>query len=108
MYVLRFQAVSPNIALYRGVLSVPAHTLFAVSMGYYLSRAKYTFDPVLKKRYFRKSLTVPVVLHGIYDFILFVGTPTMLAIFIPYVIYMWINGIKKLKVFAKMSKDSHT
>lgn len=108
MYVFAFRAVSPNIALYRGLLSVPAHTLFAVSMGYYLSLAKYSFDQNHARRYYRKSLLVPVMLHGIYDFILFVGTPLMLLIFIPYVIFMWINGLKKLRKFVKMSKDNHS
>lgn len=108
LYVFSYQAASPNIALYRGLLSVPAHTLFAISMGYYLSLAKYSVDPVLAKRYSRKSLLVPIMMHGIYDFILFVGTPLMLLIFVPYIIFMWINGIKKLKKFVKLSKMNHS
>ncbi len=107
MYVFSYQAVSPNIALYRGLLSVPAHTLFAVSMGYFLSLAKYSTDLAVSRRYYRKSLWVPVLLHGTYDFILFTGTPLMLMIFIPFFIYMWINGIKKLKQFAQLSKASN-
>ena len=106
MYVFSYQSTSPNIALYRGLLSVPAHTLFGISMGYYLSLAKYTQDFVKKKKYMTLSIVIPVLFHGMYDFILFVGTPIMLLAFIPFVIYMWINGIKKLRKFRKLSKTS--
>jgi RsiW-degrading membrane proteinase PrsW (M82 family) len=108
LYVLSYQAVSPNIALYRGLLSVPAHTFFGVSMGYFLSLSKYSIDPASKRRYYRLSLLVPVMLHGAYDFILFVGTPIMLLVFVPFIIYMWVSGIKKLRKFAKLSKLNHT
>ena len=107
MYVFSYQAISPNIALFRGLLSVPAHTFFGVSMGYYLSLAKYEQDFIKRKRYLTLSVVIPVLFHGTYDFILFVGTPIMLLIFIPFVIYMWINGIKKLRKFSKLSKTNN-
>lgn len=107
MYVFSYQSIAPNIALFRGLLSVPAHTFFGVSMGYYLSLAKYEQDFIKRKRYLTLSVVIPVLFHGTYDFILFVGTPIMLLIFIPFVIYMWINGIKKLRKFSKLSKTSN-
>jgi len=108
MYVFSRYVTSPNIALYRGLLSVPAHALFGVSMGYFMSLAKYSTDTVAAKRYRSKSLWVPVLLHGIYDFILFTGSPYMLFVFIPFVIYMWVAGIKKLKQFAAISKANNS
>ena len=107
MYVFQYSAMSPNIALYRGILSVPAHTLFGVSMGYFMSLAKYATDSNAAARYRTRSLWVPVFFHGVYDFILFMGTPIFLLIFIPFVIYMWVNGIKKLKQFAVISKANN-
>ena len=107
MYVFSYSAVSPNIALYRGILSVPAHTLFGVSMGYFMSLAKYAADPNAAARYKSRSLWVPVFFHGVYDFILFMGSPLLLLVFIPFVIYMWVNGIKKLKQFAVISKANN-
>ncbi len=104
MYVVGNYAVSPNIALYRGILSVPGHALFGVSMGYFMSLAKYATNRAVSARYMRRSLIVPIFLHGVYDFILFVQTPLLLLLFIPFVIYMWVNGIKKLKQFAAISK----
>ena len=108
LYVFSFQAVSPSIALYRGLLSVPAHALFGVSMGYFMSLAKFSTDAVTSKRYYRKSLWVPVLLHGVFDLILFLDIPLLLIlVFIPFVIYMWVSGIKKLKQFAVLSKASN-
>ncbi len=107
LYIVSYQAVSPNIALYRGLLSVPAHTFFGVSMGYYLSLSKYAIDPAQKRKYYKMSLIIPVLLHGMYNFILFVGTPLMLLVFVPFIIYMWVSGIKKLNKFAKLSKVNH-
>ena len=107
MYVVSNYAVSPNIAFYRGILSVPGHALFGVSMGYFLSLAKYATDRAASRRYMRRSLLVPIFFHGVYDFMLFVQSPLLLLLFIPFVIYMWVNGIKKLKQFAVISKANN-
>ncbi len=107
-YVFTHYAASPNIALYRGLLSVPAHALFGVSMGYFLSLSKYAQNPAASKRFYWRSLWIPVLFHGIYDFILFIGNPLPLLIFFPFVIYMWVNGIKKLRRFAQLSKAENT
>ena len=104
MYVLVYQSTSPSIAFFRGILSVPGHALFGVAMGYFLSMAKYASDPVTAKRYYRRSLWIPVLFHGIYDFILFSQMALLLLLFLPFVIYMWIYGIKKLKQFSAISK----
>lgn len=44
MYVVSGYDADPYIGLYRGILSVPAHMLFAITMGYYLSLAKFSPD----------------------------------------------------------------
>jgi RsiW-degrading membrane proteinase PrsW (M82 family) len=108
LYVLTKYVTSPNIALFRGVLSVPAHALFGISMGYFMSLAKYSTNPIASKRYYRRSLWIPVFFHGIYDFILFTGIPLLLIVFVGFVVYLWINGIKKLKRFAQLSKASNS
>ena len=109
MYVVGNYAVSPNIALYRGILSVPGHALFGVSMGYFMSLAKYATDRAVSARYMRRSLLVPIFFHGVYDFMLFVQTPLLLLLFIPFVIYMWVNGNQKIKAIradiASQSQD---
>lgn len=105
MYVVFRFSANPYIGLYRGVLSVPAHMLFAVTMGYYLSLAKFSSDKKVFKKYLNKALFVPVILHGIFDFILMANIPILMTIFIPYVIYLWIVNLRKLNEYYKESKS---
>jgi len=104
MYVVFRFSSNPYIGLYRGILSVPAHMLFAVTMGYYLSLAKYSNDKKEFKKYLNKSLLVPVILHGIFDFILMANIPILMTIFIPYIIFLWIVNLRKLNEYYKESK----
>lgn len=105
MYVVfRFPDVE-SLGLYRAVLSVPAHMLFAVTMGYYLSLAKFAATPEQHRRFLSKSLTVPVILHGIFDFVLMSEMGLLMLLFIPFVIYMWVTNLKKLNVYYRDSKD---
>lgn len=101
--VFRFGA-NPYVGISRGILSVPAHMLFAITMGYYLSLAKFCTDNRLCRFYYRKSLTVPLILHGIFDFLLMVNQGIMLLLFIPFVIYLWAVNLRKLNEYYKESK----
>ncbi len=104
---IAFQSETVNgIALMRGLLAVPAHMLFAVTMGYFLAMAKFATTPALKKEYMRKSLIHPIILHGLYNFILMINI-SFLFIFIPYVVVLWVINIKKIRAFYRLSKQAH-
>jgi len=103
-YVLQYSASNPSIWITRALLSVPAHMLLGVTMGYYLSMAKFCMDPTKCKRYMRKSLIVPVILHGTFDFILTSQIPVLFLLFIPFVVYLWISSFKKLNIYYQESK----
>jgi RsiW-degrading membrane proteinase PrsW (M82 family) len=49
--------------------SVPAHTAFAMIMGYFAGLAK--FRPDKESFYLLSGLTGAIVLHGLYDFFIF-------------------------------------
>lgn len=105
MYVVfRFSDVV-SVGLYRALLSVPAHMLFAITMGYYMSLAKFAATPEQSRYFLKKSLTVPVILHGIFDFILMSGIELLMLLFIPFVIYLWVANLKKLNVYYNDSKN---
>lgn len=105
MYVVfRFSDVE-SVGLYRAVLSVPAHMLFAITMGYYLSLAKFCTDRFKKNMYYSKSLTIPMILHGTFNFILMSNNSFLMLIFIPYVIYMWKINLQKLNQYYNESKE---
>ncbi|MBP3762315.1 MAG: PrsW family intramembrane metalloprotease [Bacteroidales bacterium] len=102
-------------ALMRGLLAVPAHFLFAVTMGYHLSLAK--FDPSDRSRHLFHALFYPLLLHGTYDALLMVGeglgdTPGGLAVrgvlmvaFIVFDVQMWRWGIRRIKRMQERSQE---
>ena len=88
-------------AMIRAITAVPAHALFGVTMGYYLGIA-HMYDE-LRKTYLRKAILIPILLHGVYDFILMVEIDWLLLLFVPYVIGLYILGMKKIKVLSDTS-----
>lgn len=104
MYVVfRFSDVE-SVGFYRGILAVPAHMLFAITMGYYLSLAKFSASPEQFQIYLKKSLAIPAILHGIFDFILMSEIEMLMILFLPFVIYLWVTNLKKLNRYYKESK----
>ncbi|MBN2609986.1 MAG: PrsW family intramembrane metalloprotease [Bacteroidales bacterium] len=82
----------------RAITAVPAHALFGVVMGYYFGMAK--FFPAIKSRYLQLSFMLPWLLHGIYDLILMSGHPVLLWVFIPFIIFLWITGFRRMKMLS--------
>ena len=107
MYVVFRFSNNPYVGLYRGLLSVPAHAIFGVTMGYYLSLAKFSLNEEEEKLYLRKSLFIPVILHGIFNFILMANIPALASLLIPYVIYLWWTNQKKLNHYINESEKRH-
>jgi RsiW-degrading membrane proteinase PrsW (M82 family) len=99
-----------GVAIMRALTAVPAHALFGVAMGFYFSYAK--FLPERQNKYLALCVVLPVVLHGIYDFILMwqakllennVEVAILLTlVFVAFVVFLWIQGFKKIK---KLSYD---
>ena len=107
-------------ALMRGVLAVPAHFLFAVTMGYYVSLAK--FDPQHRGGHLFKAFLFPMLLHGTYDALLMVASTlgeaygeesevvivTCAVLFVVFIIFdikMWRWGLKRIKRHQERSKE---
>jgi RsiW-degrading membrane proteinase PrsW (M82 family) len=78
----------------RALTAVPAHALFGITMGFYLGLAR--FIPDQRKKLLFKAFLYPIIIHGIYDFLILSGHPVLLILFIPYLIFLWIYGSKKL------------
>lgn len=106
-------------ALMRGILAVPAHFLFAVTMGYYVSLAK--FDPANKRRHLWKAFLYPMLLHGTYDALLMVASNladgneenlvvgglcvVLFIVFVVFDIRLWRRGLKRIKQMQERSKE---
>lgn len=89
-------------AVLRSLTAVPAHALFAVVMGYYLGIAKFA-KPQFRRKYIRLGFISPVLLHGIYDFILFSQKFYLLLLFIPYMLYLWKRGLGHVEELVEFS-----
>ena len=59
-----------EVALIRAVTAIPAHATFAILMGYYMGKAKFTNNRV---KWNLIGLLLAVLFHGSYDFFLFIG-----------------------------------
>ena len=105
IYVVFTYTNNPFIGLYRGIFSVPAHAIFGITMGYYLSLARFDNELSRKKSYMVKSLAMPILLHGIFDFILMANIPELTMLFVPYVIFLWWINERKLSRFMYDSKS---
>jgi len=108
LYVFDYGIVT---GITRAFLSVPAHALFGVIMGYYFSLAK--FEPENKTFHIFKSLFFSILAHGIFDFILFYTSVsaeenTGIAVlgffaFFGFVFFLWRLGFRKIKAHSDAS-----
>lgn len=94
-----FGNYSIKVALLRAILSVPGHACDAVFMGYYLSKAKLCHisgDIKNKRINMFKSIAVPTLMHGTYDFLAFGNSIILMILFIVYIILMYVFTIIKV------------
>jgi RsiW-degrading membrane proteinase PrsW (M82 family) len=101
LYVFNPYLGGYQTGLARAVFSVPGHALFGVTMGYYYAIAK--FESNQKKTMLLKTYLVPWIFHGIYDFILLAKIPMLMLLFVPFVLYLWVQGMRKIKIHVQSS-----
>ncbi|MBN2173451.1 MAG: PrsW family intramembrane metalloprotease [Bacteroidales bacterium] len=98
MYVYHY---GHQTGIIRALTAVPAHAIFGIAMGYYFGLARLEKDK--RYHYMIRALWIPVLLHGIYDFILMSQHPLYLLIFIPFLFYLWKSGFKKMRILNEKS-----
>ena len=85
----------------RAIFSVPGHFCFGILMGYYYSLAK--FYPQSSKRNKALILIAPILVHGIYDSILFsINVTTTISgilaiVFLVFCIKLWKYASKRVQ-----------
>ncbi|MBR4786998.1 MAG: PrsW family intramembrane metalloprotease [Bacteroidales bacterium] len=87
------------VAVGRALFAVPAHFFFAIFMGYFFALAKFRRNK--KHTYLFLAFIVPVILHGIYDFILMYNdfiqqTNTAVASLLNLVFYIFFIFVWKI------------
>lgn len=91
LYVYEYGA---SVGYLRAFTAVPAHAVFGVVMGFYFALARFS-----RKNQFiflLLALLIPVCLHGFYDFILMSEHPSLMLLFIPYLIWLLYFARKKM------------
>lgn len=96
-----FSGNSMQVGLLRAFTAVPGHTIFGIVMGFYLGLAR--FSPKGRGKYLLMAFLIPWMLHGIYDFMIMSGHPVLILAFIPFLIYMYRIGLKRMREFNQES-----
>ena len=55
-----------SLGITRGLISIPSHIMFAITMGYYISKYKFTKDDYKKNKYLYFAVIIPILLHGVF------------------------------------------
>ena len=105
LYIYQDVGQAVSIARARAFFAVPAHTLFAIAMGYGAGIARFS-----RKRaslYLVSGLIWAILLHGIYDFLLMYSNELasvnetfsafIVMLFYIFVIIMWVVGFRRMK-----------
>ena len=90
-----------EVGALRAFTAVPAHALFGITMGYYFGLAR--FNERKRTKYLWLAILLPVILHGFYDFFLMSGNGLLMLTFLIFIVYMWVDGFKKMKRHSKNS-----
>src|SRR5574344_305904 len=87
------------VAIERGLITVPAHAFFGILSGYYLGLAK-KYEQRLWVNKSRKALissfVFPLLIHGLFDFTLYISTKANPVLPILLIIYLYITSIIKV------------
>lgn len=94
-----------SFALKRGLITVPAHIFFAILSGYYLGEAKKYQKRNWLKKYKHSlvySIILPILVHGLFDMLLFISSSISLILSIILIVYLYISSYFKV---LKRSKE---
>lgn len=82
-----------GVALLRMFTAVPGHACFGVFMGFFYGKAKYASLTGNKSDYSKfnaLSMIMPIIMHGIYDAIVFASTTTEALILVGIGLILWL------------------
>ena len=92
-----------SVAVLRMFTAVPMHAAFAVIMGYYIGLSKY-YKGTARTEKSLKGLVYAVLLHGLYDFVLFQDDFPLLGLLIfPLIIWAFFLCKRAMNKHLKVS-----
>ena len=100
-------------SIVRALLSVPAHFLFGIMMGYYTALAK--FNPQRRTRYLFLAFFIPMLMHGTFDALLMIpdsmpyggeiASALLFIVLIWFDVKMWKWGCWRIKRLQLLSQQ---
>lgn len=91
-----YQPMSVGSLLIRALLPVSGHALFGVTMGYYLGKAKFAGAKKAKRYFLLVAMALPILEHGLYDYIMGSGSTYWAWFIVPLMLYLWIKGLRTI------------
>lgn len=91
-------------AAIRAVTSIPGHCIFAIYMGVAYSLAKYyetRGDLMLRQKYLRHAILIPMLLHGFYDFCASMESGTWTMVFLVFIIILDVVAFRKVRAMER-------
>ena len=94
-----------SVGIARAIFAVPGHFCFGILMGYYYSLAKFYPKTPTKNKVL--ILAAPIIVHGLYDSILFIINVTpaisgvLLIVFLIFCHKIWKYGSKSIQEHLK-------
>lgn len=93
-----------EIALVRAFISIPGHIMFAITMGYYISKYKFEENKIKRRQELILAFLIPILIHGTFDFILMIEYKWIIIIFIIYLTILAKINLNKLNKYMIYSK----
>lgn len=91
-----FMPSSFGTQIMRALLPVSGHALFGVMMGYYVGKAKFAGSKRKMRLLLLISLLLPILLHGMYDWLLIVLEHAWMWFIVPFMVILWVWGLHKM------------
>lgn len=101
LYVLDTGLVTAGV---RAWTAIPLHCIAGIFMGHYYGIAKAADrwgDRRTRNRFLRRSILIPMLIHGAYDFIATDESPILSIVFFVYIIIVDIFAFRSLKQYSQ-------
>lgn len=98
--ILYVQNTGLSVAIWRGIISVPAHAFYAIASGFFFGLAKECSSKKEKSKtilFLFLSILVPIILHGIFDFLLLTENDIIFGIFFSFVAMLYMLSYLEIK-----------
>lgn len=103
LYFLDYE--SYDLPLLRVTLASCGHLTFAIIMGLLLTIAKHAKREFTKRYYFVMSLVVSLILHSIFDYLIFLNNYILLPVYLIVILIIYIIYLKKYRLYTTYLVD---